>query len=290
MRRQNNRIRAVIADDEPLARRRIRQLLESHKDIDIVAEAGNGSETVRALRELKPDLVFLDIQMSALDGLAVLEAIGAKQMPVAIIVTAHEECAVRTCDADAPDYLSKPLKQAKFAAALERVRRQRCSASAFELSRKLSALAEPGTERRKQRIMVRTSTGNVVISADEINWIQAENYYAAIYARQQRLLVRESLASLVQRLDPSCFIRVHRSAIVNLDRVLEVRDIDGQTLLLLNDGTQVPVSRRRRNAMRQILGGVEPAVIEALESPPCPENRVPLLDTAFVIVLARTDN
>ncbi len=249
-----NKIRAIIADDEPLARRGIRQLLEQHDDIDVVAETRNGRETVRAVRELKPELVFLDIQMPLLDGFGVLRSIGTKCMPAVIFVTAHDEFAISAFDAHALDYLVKPLKKARFAAALERMRERRRSMGAFELSRKLSALlAEREKERLKQRIVVPTSTGDLIIDAEEIDWIEADDYYAAIHARKQCHLVRESLTSLGQRLDPARFARVHRSAIVNIDRVVEVRNVQSETILLLNDGTRVRVSRRRRSRTKQIV-------------------------------------
>lgn len=248
------KIRVVIADDEPLARRGIRQLLERYDDIDVVAEARNGRETVRALRELKPDLVFLDIQMPALDGFGVLRTVGVKQMPSVIFVTAHDEFAVRAFDAHAVDYLVKPLRKARFADALERMRERRRSVTASETSRQLSSLlAEREKERIKQRILVPTAKGNLVIEADEIDWIEADDYYAAIHAYEQRHLVRESLTSLARRLDPKRFIRVHRSAIVNLDRVKEVRQDNADTVLVLLNGIQIPVSRRRRSLTRRVL-------------------------------------
>ena len=249
-----NKIRAIIADDEPLARRGIRQLLEPHADIDVVGEARNGQETVQALRELKPDLVFLDIQMPLLDGFGVLRTIGVKQMPSIIFVTAHDEFAVRAFDAHALDYLVKPLRKVRFGEALERMRERRRSSSAVAMSRGLSALlAEREKVRLKQRIVVPTAKGDLIIDATEIDWIEADDYYAAIHARHRRHLVRESLASLAQRLDSKLFVRVHRSAIVNVDRVREVRQQSGDTLLVLVDGTRVSVSRRRRSLTRRVL-------------------------------------
>src|SRR6266851_886563 len=249
-----SKIRAIIADDEPLARRVIRQMLVGHADISVIAEARNGHETVGALRELKPDLVFLDIQMPGLDGFEVLRTIGAKHMPVVIFVTAHDEFAVRAFDAHALDYLVKPVRQARFAEALERMRKRQRSEGALELSRKLSSLLETrDKERLKQRIVVPTLTGQQIIDAEEIDWIEADNYYAAIHARDRRHLVRESLASLALRLDATHFVRVHRSAIVNIDRVKEVRNNGGEIVLLLEHGIFVPVSRRRRSAMRRLL-------------------------------------
>jgi two-component system LytT family response regulator len=249
-----NKIRAVIADDEPLARRGIRQMLTPHGDIEVVAEARNGRETVRALRKLKPDLVFLDVQMPALDGLAVIKEIGAERMPPVIFVTAYDEFAVRAFDAHALDYLVKPLEEVRFARALERIRERLQSARAVDLSRKLAALlASRERERAKQRILVPTSTGDLVFDADEIDWIEADDYYAAIHARQGRHLIRESLSSLEKRLDRTRFVRAHRSAIVNINRVSELRSEHGGTLLVLRNGVRVSVSRRRRARVTRLL-------------------------------------
>jgi two-component system LytT family response regulator len=249
-----NKIRAIIADDEPLARRGIRQLLAPHPDVDVVAEARNGRETVRALRELKPDLLFLDVQMPELDGFDVLSDIGANLMPAVIFVTAFDQFAVRAFEAHALDYLVKPLEEARFAEALEHMRARLRSAKAVDLSHQLAALlAARDKERNRQRIVVPTARGDLIINADEIDWIEADDYYAAIHAGQGRHLVRESLASLEQRLDSARFVRAHRSAIVNVDRVREVRTEAGETILLLGNGVRVPVSRRRRARLTKLI-------------------------------------
>jgi two-component system, LytTR family, response regulator len=247
-------IRAMIADDEPLARRGVRQLLAPHADVIVVAEARNGRETVRILREVKPDLLFLDVQMPDLDGFDVLREIGAKHMPAVIFVTAYDEFAVRAFEAQALDYLVKPLEITRFAQALERMRDHLRSTNAVDLSRKLAALLSTHKqERAKQRIVVSTARGDLLIDADEIDWIEADDYYAAIHARQGRYLIRESLASLEQRLDSGCFVRVHRSAIVKIERIRELRNESGETLLLLSNGASVPVSRRRRAQVTKLL-------------------------------------
>jgi len=247
-------IRAIIADDEPLARRGIRQLLGPHSDIVVVAEARNGRETVRALREVKPDLLFLDVQMPDLDGFEVLREMGAKQMPAVIFVTAYDEFAVRAFEAHALDYLVKPLGKERFGQAMARVREQLQSAKAADLSRKLAALlATREQERSRQRIVVPTARGDLVIDADEIDWIEADDYYAAIHARQGRHLIRESLSSLERRLDATRFMRTHRSAIVNLDRICELRREAGEILLVLQNGNRIPVSRRRRARVIRML-------------------------------------
>ena len=249
-----DKIRAIIADDEPLARRGVRQVLAPHRDVDVVAETRNGRETVSALRNLKPQLLFLDVQMPEFDGFDVLREIGVKHMPAVIFVTAYDEFAVRAFDAQALDYLVKPLEESRFAEALERMRERLQSTKAVDLSRKLSALLEAREkESARQRIMVSTSTGDLLIDADEIDLIEADDYYAAIHAREGRHLIRESLASLEQRLDQKRFVRVHRSAIVNLDFVSELRNKDGETLLVLRSGVRVSVSRRRRAQLSRLL-------------------------------------
>jgi two-component system, LytTR family, response regulator len=252
-----DKIRAIIADDEPLARRGVRQLLAPHRDIAVVAETRNGRDTVRALRELKPELLFLDVQMPELDGFGVLREIGVTEMPAVIFVTAYDEFAVRAFDAHALDYLVKPLEESRFAEAIERMRERLRSARAVDLSRKLSALlAAREKQSARQRILVSTSTGDLLIDAEEIDWIEADDYYAAIHARAGRHLIRESLASLEHRLDQASFVRVHRSAIINVNRVREVRREAGETLLVLQNGMRIPVSRRRRARVLRVLKNV----------------------------------
>src|SRR5256884_2319859 len=247
-------IRAIIADDEPLARRGIRQLLASHEDISVVAETRNGRETVRALRELKPDLVFLDVQMPNWDGFDVVKEIGPGSMPILIFVTAYDEFAVRAFEAHALDYLVKPLEVARFTQTLERIREQLRSAKAVNLSRKLSALLTAReNERAAERIVVTTMTGKLILNADEVDWIEADDYYAAVHARQDRHLVRESLSSLEQRLNRKRFVRTHRAAIVNVDRVNKICKETGETVLILQSGTRIPVSRRRRARVIRLL-------------------------------------
>jgi two-component system LytT family response regulator len=222
--------------------------------VTVVAETRNGRDTVRALRDLKPELLFLDVQMPELDGFDVLREIGAKKMPAVIFVTAYDEFAVRAFDAHALDYLVKPLEEQRFAEALERMREQLRSSRAVDLSRRLAALlADREKERAKQRIVVPTTMGDLVIDADEIDWVEADDYYAAIHARAGRHLIRESLTSLEQRLDKTRFVRAHRSALVNVDRVCEVKKEDGETTLVLRDGIRIPVSRRRRARVARLL-------------------------------------
>lgn len=244
-------LRVVIADDEPLARRGIHQLLAKHPDCTVIAECRNGKETARALHTLQPDLLFLDIQMPGFNGLQILDAIEPNELPIVVIVTAYDEYAVRAFDTLALDYLLKPVTQERFDRALRRVR-ERLQQEQTQLSKQLAAFfartasAAAGT----QPIVVPTASGELVLHAAEIDWIEAENYYAAIYTRGKRYLIRESLASLEARLDQGDFVRVHRSAIVRLDAVRELRS-DGETLVVLRDGTEIPVSRRRKTQVTE---------------------------------------
>jgi len=250
-------IRALVADDEPLARRGIRQLLERHKDVRVVAEAHNGQETLVALRDDEPDLLFLDVQMPELDGFDVLRLHGPARMPAVVFVTAFDAFALRAFDAHALDYLVKPVQEARFAETLSRVRARLRAGEAEALARRLEALLQlREREGACRRLLLPLPAGELVLGVDEIDWIEAEDYYAAIHAGGRRRLIRESLASLEQRLDAAGarFVRAHRSALVNVERVRELRaDAAGESALVLRDGTRIPVSRRRREQVQAAL-------------------------------------
>jgi two-component system LytT family response regulator len=247
-------IKTIIVDDEPLARRGLRQLLASHIDFKVIAESRNGVEAISAVRSLHPDLLFLDVQMPEPDGFGVLKEIGSSLMPLVIFVTAYDEFAVRAFDAYALDYLVKPIQEKRFIEAVERVRERIRSNEAVAMSARLAELLEEQRrEALKQRVVVPTSSGELLLDASEIDWIEADDYYAAIHAGNRRHLIRESLLSLEARLDPAQFVRTHRSAIVNIARVREVRNEASEMVLVLRDGQSVPVSRRRREFLRERL-------------------------------------
>ena len=233
-----------------------------------LGECRNGREALASLDTLAPDLVFLDVQMPELDGFEVVRLRGAARMPYVIFVTAYDEFAVRAFETHALDYLVKPVNEVRFAAALDRVRERMRFAEALELTRRIGDLLAAHDRRGEvgdvaaraaallptRRLVVPTATGDLVLDVEEVDWIQAEDYYAAVHARGRRHLIRESLASLEQRLDPERFIRVHRSAIVRLDRVREMRSAStGESVLVLRDGTRVPVSRRRREQVADLI-------------------------------------
>jgi len=249
-------IRVLFADDEPLARRGMEQLLAGHADCIIVAACRNGRETLRALRTAQPDVAFLDIHMPGLDGFQVLQSIEAGMAPVLVFVTAFDEFAVRAFEQHALDYLLKPVSQERFDITMARIRERLRLEHAGRLTRQLAEFLGDDAARTVWRLpathaaqafVVPTPSGDLVLDPDEIDWIQAQDYCAAVHAGGRRHVIRESLHSLERRLDPDHFVRVHRSAIVRIDRVRELRPTGtGGGLVVLRDGTRLPVSRRRR--------------------------------------------
>ena len=241
-------LRTVIVDDEPVARRGLRRLLLEHGDVAVVGEARNGTEAVRAVATLAPDLLFLDIQMPGGDGFEVLGRLKAP-LPYVIFVTAHDDYAVRAFETHALDYLLKPVHAERFRLALDRSRERIRSAAALEDAQRLSSSLVNGGPRAGHPVgilVVPGPKGEVVLDVREVSWIESEGCYAAIHARGTRHLLRESLESLARRLDPHRFVRVHRSAIVSLSAVRAFRRSGGESTIVLRDGTSVPVSRRRR--------------------------------------------
>lgn len=234
-------IRALIADDEELSRRALRQLLGRHADVEVVAECRDGDEARSAIDALKPDVALLDVRMPLGTGLEVARDRDAATLVV--FVTAFDRFALPAFDVEAADYLTKPLTESRFDAMMERVRRR------IDVRR----LAErgAGTGERPAPLVARVGATDVVIPLETVDYIEADDVYAAVVARGKRQLVRRSLDALEQMLDPAAFVRVHRSYIVRIDRVAAVRRRDGRMELVLTDGMAVPVSRRRRGAVTQ---------------------------------------
>jgi two-component system LytT family response regulator len=237
-------MRAVIVDDEPLARRGIVQLLEDHPDVEIVAECSNGETALTAIREHSPDLIFLDVQMPEMDGFEVVRQIGVEHMPSVVFVTAYDQFALHAFEISAVDYLLKPVGHDRFAAAMQRVRDRRTEAAAAQRVAELQALLGAVLP-TVTPLMVTTAKGAIRIDPSEIDWIGADDYYAVIHIAGKRYLLRESLTSLEERLPACSFIRIHRSAIVNASRVRELR----RSSVVLRDGTELEISRRRRAAV-----------------------------------------
>jgi len=262
-------IRALIVDDEPLARRGVRQLLAREAEVTIVGECRDGREALDALDTLAPNLVFLDVQMPELDGFGVIRARGIDRMPPVVFVTAHDEFAVRAFETQALDYLVKPLHAARFAETMTRVRERQRVGTAVELAARLSAmmnLIDAGRRTTESRpnimgstvgvaaLVVPTAVGEMVIDTTTIDWIEADDYYVRVHVGAAEHLLRESLSTLERRLDPRQFARVHRGAIVRLDRVREISTSQrGKTVAILRDGTRVAVGRRRHTNLRALI-------------------------------------
>jgi len=235
------RIRTVVVDDEPLARSNLVVLLARDPEIEVIAQCSTGMEAVRQIRGLKPDLVFLDVQMPECDGFDVLEQLGADQPTAIVFVTAYDQYALRAFEAGALDYLLKPFDNARFERALYRAKQ----------NLHLEANSPPNST----RIIVK-STGQVLfLKQAEIDWVEAADYYACLHVGSKAHLLRRSMADLENELDPSTFCRIHRSAIVNLSRVRSLRiGPDGEYEVLLESGDAVRLSRRYRSQLQHRLG------------------------------------
>jgi two-component system, LytTR family, response regulator len=250
-------MRTIIVDDEPLARQRVRQLLDGEPDIEIVAECGTGAEAVTAIRSSRPDLLFLDIQMPELDGFDVMSAVGPGTVPVVIFVTAYDQFAVRAFETHALDYLLKPFDDERFEATLERARSTVRQHREGDLDRRMRALLQEVRPAREylQRLSVRTGMRTVLVRAAEIDWLEAEGKYVRLHVGPRTHLIRDTLTRLEEALDPSLFRRVHRSTIVNLERVREIDTLfQGDCVLILQDGTRLNAGRAYRRSLDELIG------------------------------------
>ena len=243
-------IRSIIVDDEPLARQRLRELLEDEPGIQILAECGDGASAATAIEALSPDLVFLDIQMPELDGFEVIEAIGVDRMPATLFVTAHDQHALKAFEVHAIDYLLKPFDRRRFKEALERARAWVGRAPA-----RMAPMMEEiqGSRPPMDRILVRAGERHLLLKASDIQWIEAEDNYVRLHVEGTSHLVRLTMGRMLQRLDPDRFKRVHRSSIVNLDFVKELRPwFHGDFLVILSDGTKLTMPRSYRSQFPQV--------------------------------------
>ena len=229
---QSPKWRVLVADDEPAARRGVKQLLAPFDQFAVVGECRDGREVLTALDSLKPDVLFLDIQMPEIDGFEVIRRRSPDRMPAIVFLTAYDQFAIRAFEAEAQDYLLKPVTQGRFAATMKR------------LTRRLSE----GSVREKS-LVIPTARGAVVIPLREIDWIEAADYYSRVWAAGRSYLMRESLDALEKRVTGDGFARAHRKALIRLGGVRELRRTsDGLLLAVLANGVRIPVSRRRRAA------------------------------------------
>lgn len=238
------KIRTLVVDDEPLARSNLTVLLRAHPDMDLIGECASGPEAVAEIRRLKPDLVFLDVQMPECDGFDVLELLGADIPPALVFVTAYDQYALRAFEAGALDYLLKPFDNDRFDRALTRAKQRLLQ----------------GTDhvQKMERLVIKSAGQIWFVKPADIDWIEAADYYACLHVRERNLLLRRSLAELEQELDPSCFCRIHRSAIVNLERIRGLKiNPEGEYDVLLENGATLKLSRRYRRLLRERLAGRE---------------------------------
>jgi two-component system LytT family response regulator len=245
-------VRVVIADDEPLGRIGLRQLASAHADVTIVGEARDGREAIELVRREQPDLLLLDVQMPELDGFDVLAAL-APAVPPTIFVTAYDSFAVRAFEAHALDYVVKPVGRARFDAALARVRDALARDHAVGLARQIAEMLA-GAAPPLERVVARLGDRSTVIAVADIDWIEAQDYCAALHVGADSHVVRQSLAALETRLDARRFVRIHRSALVNVTRIRELDHADGNLVAVLATGERLAVSRRRRDALERALG------------------------------------
>jgi two-component system, LytTR family, response regulator len=252
-------IRVVVVDDEPLARERLRTLLDARRDVEVVAECGDGADAVQVIGELRPDLVLLDVQMPELDGFEVLEALRSLEPPVlpaVVFVTAYDAYAIRAFEVRALDYLLKPFDRARFEDAIDRaVERLGATAIAGDaVGELLAALRAERGGAWRQRFVVRQQGRIAFVRTDDVDWIDAEGNYVRLHVGGRTHLVRDTMKAVESQLDPDRFVRVHRSAIVNVDRIASMEPyFHGEYVVTMRDGSRLTSSRSHGGRLRALL-------------------------------------
>jgi len=254
---KNAPIRALIADDETLARKFIRRILKDDHDVEIVGECSNGKEAVAMIRKQNPDLVFLDVQMPELDGFAVLESIHTDPLPEIIFATAYEQYAIRAFELHALDYLLKFFDQARFKDAIKHAKERLRSERQKEGRMQISALLESirNKPRYLDRLVIKAGGRITFLGTHEINWIEADDKYVHLHTGKISPMVRQTLSAMETQLDPKKFRRIHRSSIVNVERIKELQPLfSGEYSILLDDGTKLTLSRNYKDKLFELLG------------------------------------
>jgi len=247
-------MRALIVDDEPLARRGVMLRLRKFKDVEIVGECGDGESAVQRILERSPDVVFLDIQMPGMDGFEVLRALPKERLPAVIFLTAYEQHVLRAFDVHALHYLLKPVDDTRFATAVSRVRELLDSASKADMAQRVMRLLDRASDKYTSRFTLQTGSRIQIVTAEEVEWIGAAGDYVELHANGRSFLLRETMSSLEQRLDPAKFLRIHRSRIVQSKRILELRSIENREFAVkLADGSEHRSSRTYADRLERWL-------------------------------------
>ncbi|HEU4770186.1 MAG TPA: LytTR family DNA-binding domain-containing protein [Pyrinomonadaceae bacterium] len=251
------RIRALVVDDEPLAREMIREMLESDSEVEVVGECANGREAVDVIRSSSPDIVFLDIQMPELGGFEVLESLDANTTPYVIFVTAYDQYAVRAFEVHALDYLLKPFDRERFEVAWQRAKGQIKLDRTSRRDQDIIALLEElkAGPRYLERLVIKNGGRVFFLHVQDIYCIEAEGNYVRVYDNQKGYLLRETISSLEGQLDPKQFLRIHRSAIVKIDRIKEMQPwFHGEYRIIMENGKQLALSRNYRSNLQEAVG------------------------------------
>jgi two-component system LytT family response regulator len=251
------RIRALVIDDEPLARDMIREMLASDSDVEVVGECANGREAIEAIKSLAPDLIFLDIQMPEIGGFEVLESLEGRSSPYVIFATAYDQYAVRAFEVHAFDYLLKPFDQERFDAAWQRAKQQIKHDRTGERDRHILALLEElkSGPRYLERLVVKTGGRVFFLDVDDIQCIEAEGNYVRVHDKAKHYLLRETISGLEEQLNPKEFLRIHRSAIVKIDKIKELQPwFHGEYRIILENGKQLTLSRNYRANLQDAVG------------------------------------
>lgn len=252
------KIRTIIADDMPLARSRIRRFLKTDSEIEVMCECSCGGEAIEAINNLKPDLVFLDVEMPEITGFEVLQAIKSDPMPVVIFVTAYDQFTLRAFDFHALDYLLKPFDEARLKRALERAKRELKQTRQTDINQQLESVLKNGKTEPKflKRIAIKSGERTVFLPADDIDWVSTAGNYLELHVGKQTHLIRERMCELESKLDPTKFVRIHRLSLINIERVRELQPLfNGDYVVILHNGRQLILSRTYREKLFDLIEG-----------------------------------
>ena len=251
------KIRTLVVDDEPMARERILSLLQQEGDVEVIGQCSDGVQAVSVIQQQSPDLVFLDVQMPGCDGFGVIQNIGADRMPTVVFVTAYDEYALRAFEVHALDYLLKPFGKDRFQETLKHARESLERRRAGDLGRRLLALVHDlkPEQQRLDRLVVKSGGRVFFLRTDEIDWIEAAGNYVRLHLGEESHLFRETMNGMESRLDSRRFVRIHRSRIVNTERIKELQPwFNGEYVVILRNGTRLTLSRGYREKLQEQLG------------------------------------